>query len=147
MTNDIDDLMDGLYQEGKSSITKENVHILRIFLQRAFPDVGSQALSDAAALLTVYCTLVIEGKHISVDGNELDAEGLRQFFDSYAQKLSGEFTSPKELYEFYGSAIAVAMFVYKYTAGFTNTDIIFAKTRGGDASDRIAAAISNKEIR
>lgn len=146
MTNDIDDLMDGLYQEGRSSITKEKVHILRIFLQRAFPAVGRQALSDAAALLTVYCTLVIEGKHISVDGNELDSEGFRQFFDSYAQKLSGEFKSPKELYEFYGSAIAVSMFVYKYTAGFTNTDIMFAKTRGGDASDRIAAAINNKEI-
>lgn len=147
MTNDIDELMDGLYQEGKSSITKEKVHILRIFLQRAFPDVSNQALSDAAALLTVYCTLVIEGKHISVDGNELDAEGLKQFFESYAQKLSGEFSSPKDLYEFYGSAIAVAMFVYKYTAGFTNTDIMFTKTRGGDASERIGAAINDKEIR
>lgn len=146
MTNDIDELMDGLYQEGKSSITREKVHILRIFLQRAFPDVGNQALSDAAAMLTVYCTLVIEGKHISVDGKELDSEGFKQFFDSYAQKLSGEFNSPKELYEFYGSAIAVAMFVYKYTDGFANTDVMFAKTRGGDSSDRIGAAINNKEI-
>lgn len=146
MTDDIDDLMDGLYQEGKSSITKENVRILRMCLQRAFPDVSNQALSDAAALLSVYCTLVIEGKHISVDGNDLDADGFRQFFDSYTQKISGEFKSPKELYAFYGSAIAVAMFVYKYTDGFKNTDIMFAKTRGGDASDRIAAVINNKEI-
>lgn len=147
MTNDIDELMDGLYQEGKSSITKEKVNILRIFLQRAFPDVSNQALSDAAALLTVYCTFVIEGKHISFGGKELDAGSLKQFFESYAQKLSGEFSSPKDLYTFYGSAMAVAMFVYKYTNGFTNTDVIFSKTRGGDASDRIGAAINGKEIR
>lgn len=142
MTKNIDSLMDSVYKEGNTPITKEKVNILRIFLQRAFPDVSNQAVSDAASLLAVYCCLVSEGKRISVNGQELDANGLSKFFDDYAKKAENEFSDLKSLYDFYGSALVVSMFVYKYTYGLTNKEMMFHKTKGGDKSDRIAAAIN-----
>ena len=121
MTNDIDSLMDSVYNEGTTAITKEKVNILRIFMQRAFPD--------------------IEGKRISVNGHEMDAEAFSKFFDAYIQKSVNEFQDLKAVYDFYGSALVVAMYVYKYTHGLTNKTMMFNKTRAGDSSDRIAAAI------
>lgn len=141
MTNDIDSLMDSVYNEGTTSITKEKVNILRIFMQRAFPDLSKKAISDASALLAVYCCLMTEGKHISVNGHEMDAEAFSKFFDAYIQKTVNEFQDLKAVYDFYGSALVVAMYVYKYTHGLTNKTMMFNKTRAGDSSDRIAAAI------
>lgn len=143
--NDIDKLMDSLYKKGEISVDKEKVSILNIFLQRAFPHVGKRAIADAAALLAVYCCLLCDGKRISINGKELDAEGFKAFFDSYGKKAASEFESMEEMYEFYGSALVVALFAYKYTDRLTNTELMFAKTRGGDASERIAAAVNDEK--
>lgn len=147
MAKDINDLMDGLYKDGTTSVTKEKVNILRIFLQRAFPDVNKTVINDASALLTVYCCLVTEGKHISVNGHELDAEGFQKLFESYGKKAEAAFDSPQHMYDFYGSAMVVALYVYKYTNGFTNKEAIFRKNRAGDKSERIASAMWDDEIR
>lgn len=136
--------MDSLYNEGKISITKEKVNILRIFMQRAFPDVNGRTIADASALLAVYCSLVTEGKRISVNGQELDSNGFRKLFDEYVERSKAEFRDMKSLYDFYGSALVVAMFIYNYTHGLTNKEMLFTKTRSGDSSDRIASAMDDE---
>lgn len=147
MTKDVDKFMEGLYKDGETSVTKEKVNLLGIFLQRAFPGVNKKAIADASALLAVYCCLITEGKHISVNGKQLDASGVLKLFDSLGERAEGEFDSKEAMYEFYGSAFMVALFVYKYTNGFTNKDIIFSKSRAGDKSDRMAAGFYGDEIR
>ena len=147
MATSIDSLMDSVYKDGKTAITQEKVNILRVFLQRAFPDVDKTVINDASALLTVYCCLVTEGKHISVNGHELDAEGFQKLFESYGKKAEAAFDSPQHMYDFYGSAMVVALYVYKYTNGFTNKEAIFRKNRAGDKSERIASAMWDDEIR
>lgn len=141
MTKDIDTFMDSLYQQGKISVDKEKVSILNIFLQRAFPHVDKRAISDASALLAVYCGLLVDGKHISVNGTDMDAGAFGKLFDNYAKKAEGEFDSNEAKYDIYVSALVVALFVYRYTDGLTNKDLMFAKTKGGDYSERISSAI------
>lgn len=144
MTKDIDTLMDRLYHKGEISIDKEKVNLLNIFLQRAFPHVGKRAIADAAALLAVYSCLLVDGKRISVNGQELDADGFSKLFDTYGKKAASEFGSEAEMYDFYGAAVVVALYVYKYTAGLTNKELMFKKTHGGDYSDRISAAMNGE---
>ena len=141
MTNDIDELMDGVYKNGEISIDKEKVSLLNIFMQRAFPAVSKKTIADASALLAVYCCLLTEGKRISVNDHEMDAEAFNKFFDTYAKKSEGDFESMEDMYSFYGSALVVALFVYQYTSGLTSKDAMFHETRGGDTADRIADAI------
>lgn len=142
MTDNIEQLMDSLYKEGTTSIDKEKVTLLNVFMQRAFPHVSKTAVADASSLLAVYCSLLCEGKHISVDGKELDAQEVYRMIDGYAKKSEGEFKSLEEMYEFYGSAVVVALYIYKSTAGLTNKELMYAETRGGDATDRVAAAVN-----
>lgn len=146
MASDINELMDNLYREGSTSVTKEKVRILRMFLARAFNDVKPKILTDAASFLTLYCCLLTEGKRISYEGKELGAEELNQLFESYIKSSEAEFDSMETMYDFYGSAVVVALYVYKYTGGFTDTGTIFTKTRTGDKDDRIADAMTDKEI-
>lgn len=146
MATDINELMDSVYNSGETSVTKEKVHILRMFLVKAFPDVSTRTLSVAASFLTLYCCLLTEGKRISFEGKELDANEINKLFESYIQTSMNELGSMEKLYDFYGSAVVVAMYVYKYTEGFTDTGSIFDKTRAGDKDDRMADALSGKEI-
>lgn len=147
MTSEVDNLMDGLYMDGETTVTKEKVNILRVFLQRAFPGIGRKTVSDASALLAVYCCLVTEGKRVAVGGKDLDADGFAKFIESYGKKTESEFDSLESMYDFYGSALVVALFVYRYTSGFTNAENIFRKTRAGDTFDRISDAIDGDDIR
>jgi len=141
MATSIDSLMDSVYKDGKTAITQEKVNILRIYLHKAFPDLSGQAIADAASLFAVYCALIIDGKHISFNGQVLDADGLVKLFNDYTIKIAPEFESVKAIYDFYGSAMVVSMFVYQYTHGLTNKEAMFTKTRAGGSAARILDAI------
>lgn len=141
MATSIDSLMDSVYKDGKTAITQEKVNILRIYLQKAFPDLSGQAIADAASLFAVYCSLIIDGKHISFNGQVLDADGLVKLFNDYTKKIAPEFESVKAIYDFYGSAMVVSIYVYQYTHGLTNKEAMFTKTRAGGSAARILDAI------
>ena len=141
MATSIDSLMNSVYKDGKTAITQEKVNILRIYLHKAFPDLSGQAIADAASLFAVYCALIIDGKHISFNGQVLDADGLVKLFNDYTRKIAPEFESVKAIYDFYGSAMVVSMFVYQYTHGLTNKEAMFTKTRAGGSAARIFDAI------
>lgn len=141
MATSIDSLMNSVYKDGKTAITQEKVNILRIYLHKAFPDLSGQAIAGAASLFAVYCALIIDGKHISFNGQVLDADGLVKLFNDYTRKIAPEFESVKAIYDFYGSAMVVSMFVYQYTHGLTNKEAMFTKTRAGGSAARILDAI------
>lgn len=141
MATSIDSLMDSVYKDGKTAITQEKVNILRIYLHKAFPDLSGQAIADAASLFAVYCALIIDGKRISFNGQVLDSDALVKLFNDYTIKIAPEFESVKAIYDFYGSAMVVSMFVYQYTYGLTNKEAMFTKTRAGGSAARILDAI------
>lgn len=141
MATNIDSLMDSVYKDGKTAITQEKVNILRIYLHKAFPDLSGQAIAYAASLFAVYCAIIVDGKHISFNGKVLDADDLAQLFNEYSIKIAHEFENVKAIYDFYGSAMVVAMFVYQYTYGLTNKEAMFTKTRAGGSAARIIDAI------
>jgi hypothetical protein len=47
----------------------------------------------------------------------------------------------KAIYDFYGSAMVVSIYVYQYTHGLTNKEAMFTKTRAGGSAARILDAI------